>query len=334
MSKSDARFEYRAKLARTDHDHTRKYGFTCCPGMLCPIYTDIATPGDSYYIQHDLDFLRTRPLLSPSMIDVLVHFESFFVPVQMIYQPMENTIFSLKNLQSSLYNLGNQLNNNLPLFDYEYYLKDLCGYPTGYGKERQLSFRLADFFGQHPLAFTSFYSSGTDTWTLSNYNTMLYMPKFFPWKELVYHTIWQYYYRLDDKTQFHNWDCNWDRYYDSLNVQYDHTYEFMTIHSRPWNFDYFTSLYRSPIVSDANMQSAVPFGNYSDLITQSNSKTTPINYNGIDPNGQNVSIRAFTTAVPSSPSQKSISHRSFHAPQLLCGIPSQKAVWPWPTWDP
>lgn len=42
MSKSDARFEYRAKLPRTDHDLSQPFGFTCAPGMLLPIWFDLA----------------------------------------------------------------------------------------------------------------------------------------------------------------------------------------------------------------------------------------------------------------------------------------------------
>ena len=118
MAQSDARFGYKANLSRDSHDLSRQFGFTCGPGMLLPIFEDVATPGDSYYIKHDLTYLRTLPLLAPSMIDVKVHFESFFVPMQMIYQPFENTIFSLKNLQSSLYNMANLQNNNFPLFDW------------------------------------------------------------------------------------------------------------------------------------------------------------------------------------------------------------------------
>ena len=95
MSKSDARFEYRAKLPRTDHDLSQPFGFTCAPGMLLPIWFDLATPGDTYYVRHDLEFMRTNPLIAPAMVDVKVHYETFFVPIQMIYQPFENTIFSI-----------------------------------------------------------------------------------------------------------------------------------------------------------------------------------------------------------------------------------------------
>ena len=87
MAQSDARFGYRAKLKREDHDLSRPFGFTAAPGMLIPIFADIATPGDTYYVKHDLTFLRTAPLAAPAMVDLKVHYETFFVPMQMIYQP-------------------------------------------------------------------------------------------------------------------------------------------------------------------------------------------------------------------------------------------------------
>ena len=51
MAQSDARFGYKAKLGRTDHNLSQPLGFTCAPGMLLPIWFDCATPGDSYYMQ-------------------------------------------------------------------------------------------------------------------------------------------------------------------------------------------------------------------------------------------------------------------------------------------
>ena len=78
MAKSDARFEYRANLNREVHQLGEPFGFTCAPGQLLPCFADIATPGDTYYINHDLDYLRTLPLTAPAMIDVKVHLESFF----------------------------------------------------------------------------------------------------------------------------------------------------------------------------------------------------------------------------------------------------------------
>ena len=72
MAKSDARFEYKANLSRTDFDLSQRLGFTCAPGMELPIWYDFASPGDSFYISHDMPLLRSDNLARPAMIDVKV----------------------------------------------------------------------------------------------------------------------------------------------------------------------------------------------------------------------------------------------------------------------
>ena len=116
MAQSDARFGYKANLGREDFDLSQPLGLTSAAGMLLPCWFDYASPGDSYYIQHDLPLLRSMQLAAPAMVNVKVHFETFFVPMQMIYQPFENVTFSLNNIQSSNYNPAK-------MQDYNYYFE-------------------------------------------------------------------------------------------------------------------------------------------------------------------------------------------------------------------
>ena len=281
MAKSDSRFEYKANLSRNDHDLSQRFGLTAAPGMLLPIWFDFASPGDSYYMQHDLPLLRSSVLAQPAMVDVKVHYETFFVPMQMIYQPFEQTMFSLRSAQSNFYGLGQGYftNNAFPKFDYNDFVTQVINVSNPTNDYHADAFRLADLFGLNAVNFT-----GANTLEQSQY-----LPAFFPYQLLAYHTIYQYYYRLDDKTQFENSYCNWDSYYNnSINVKMPR--DFMMIHQRPWDFDYFTSVYRSPIVSDANMQDCMPQGIYSDLIGRN---TLPINTNGVS--GSNEDNRAFVS---------------------------------------
>lgn len=269
MAKSDARFEYKANLGRTDHNLSQPFGFTCAPGMLLPIWYDIATPGDSYYMQHDLPLLRSIQFIAPSMVDVKVHYETFFVPLQMIFQPSENVLFSLKNLQSTNYVSSLVLNDSFPLWDYNSFVNNIINsYPES--GNRQDSFRLADLFGLNPTNFLELDSTSV--------LPKKFAPNFFPYQLLVYHTIFQYYYRLDDKSQFSNSLCNFDKYYNTEVAPGDDI-AFMNIHQRPWDFDYFMSIYRSPIVSDANMQTVLRSSAYSSL---SSGHTSPINKFGTE----------------------------------------------------
>ena len=258
MQKSDARFGYEASKPRQSQDLVvHPFGFTCAPGMLCPIFADFASPGDTYYIQHDLNYLRTLPLASPAMIDVKVHYESYFVPIQMLYQPFEQSYFSLVDVQSSFYSQSALQGANLPKFDYSSYVTSVgtSGNTLNY---KQDAFRFADYMHLNPFNFCG----------SSIKSAYGYAPSVFPWETLAYHAIYEYVYRLDDKSQFNN-AFNWDKYYSNSSVTLNYNSNFFTIYQRPWDFDYFTSLYRSPIVSNANLQTIFPSGMSNPLVNLS-----------------------------------------------------------------
>ena len=296
MAKSDARFEYKANLSRTDFDLSQRLGLTCAPGMLLPIWFDFASPGDSYYMQHDLPLLRSSVLAAPAMVDVKVHFETFFVPMQMLYQPFENTMFSLKNLQSSNFNMASQMNNNFPLLDYVGLINDIH---TNHelGDVHADAYRLCDLLGLNAASWLKIVTNPLDL-RYANQQTF-YAPSFFPWQLLAYNTIGFYYsgYFLDDKSQFINNLCNWDQYYATSSLIVPSA-QFMTISQRPWDFDYFTSIYRSPIVSNDNMQSVLNNAVYSDL-------QDAVGTMSIWSDGGNTTInrekKAFTSGIPSTP---------------------------------
>ena len=298
MAKSDARFEYKANLSRTDFDLSQRFGLTTAPGMLLPIWFDFASPGDSYYMQHDLPLLRSSVLAAPAMVDVKVHFETFFVPMQMLYQPFENTMFSLKNLQSSNYNMATQMNNNFPLMDY-------VGYINYIHTNHELddihadAYRLCDLLGLNGASWLKQVTNPLDL-RYGNQETF-YAPSFFPWQLLAYNTIGFYYsgYFLDDKSQFLNDFCNWDKYYATSSLIVPPS-NFMSISQRPWDFDYFTSIYRSPIVSDSNLQKVLDNINYSDL--SSVIQTSPI-YDSGSGGSVNERVVAFSSNYPSNPTQ-------------------------------
>lgn len=286
MAKSDARFEYRANLQRQDHDLSQKLGFTSASGMLLPIWFDLATPGDSYYMRHKLPLLRSSQLAAPAMVDVKVHFETFFVPMQMIYEPFENSVYSLNHFRSSFYNVHSEdiMKDKFPLFDYGTFVGSTILTDNPDNDFHADAFRLADLFGLYPRNFT-----GVESAEKTNFAS------FFPYQLLAYHTIFEYYYRLDDKSQFDNILCNFDKYYDN-SAQVQMPAEFMSIHQRPWAFDYYTSIYRSPIVSDANTtllgkDNLVEEG----IFTMPNSKYMRINSAGTEAN-HNGAIVGFSGA--------------------------------------
>ena len=295
MAKSDARFDYRANLNREVFHLGEPFGFTAAPGQLLPVFADIASPKDTYYINHDLEYLRTLPLVAPAMIDVKVHLESFFVPFQMIYQPVEETIFSTLTPQSSNYDITAFRNNNFPVGDFAS-LRNSYGTATyQHTKARLDAFRISDMLGLNA------YSYAFDS---NNPSYFHWNPNVFPWQLLAYHCIYQYYYRLDDKTQFDNNFFNWDYWFNQGTVNL--SIGIHEIHQRPWDFDYFTSSYRSPIVSNSNMQNILPASSfYSDLVSN---YTLPINSVGGGVTGNDDS-NAFSSYYPSTYDQNT-SHMS------------------------
>lgn len=277
MAQSDARFGYRAKLGRTDHNLSQPFGFTCAPGMLLPVWEDFATPGDSYYIQHDLPLLRSSVLVAPTMCDVKVHYETFFVPIQMIYQPFENSNFAVSPYLSSFIPAvtGNQ--GELPLLDYANALRNITN-----DKYKFEAFRLLDMLGlqaenvcDDPGGAGVPYKGGLKD----------FLPDFFPWQLCAYHCIFQNYYRLDDKSLYSNF-YNLDAYYQNSPFAQSNL---LLLRYRAWDFDYYTSMYRSPIISNANVNDILPSSAYNPL---NDNKQNPITYNGLDANNPS-SIRGF-----------------------------------------
>lgn len=287
MAQSDARFGYQANLSKEDHDLSRPFGFTCCPGQLLPVHADVCSAGDFLRVKHVLPFMRTQPLAAPAMVDVKIHFETFFVPFQMIYQPFENSHYSLNNFQSNFYVSSEAMNNALPLLNYNNFVDNVVQSYSN-TKQRADCFRLADLLGLGATNFLQPASGRATQWRP-------FAPNFFPWQLLAYHTIFQYYYRLDDKSQFNSRNCNWDSYYNQALVS-NLDPIFMEVHQRPWDFDYFTSMYRSPIVSDANMQKILPNGAYTDLLTSS-FETRSIKNNGVY-GTDNESTVGFSSGLP------------------------------------
>lgn len=287
MAQSDARFGYRADLKRSDHDLSQKRGFTTPPGMLNPIWFDLATPGDSYYMEHNMPLLRSNVLAAPSMVDVNVHYETFFVPLQMLYQPIENTLFSIDSLQSSLYgDTSTYLNSVFPVIDYSDFITEIKAL-TDNGELRANAFRLADLLGLNAINWCTSYAPQEG-----------YTPNFFPYQLLCYQCIFQYYYRLDDKSSFTPQFFNMDRFYATSTPVTGNAFglDLWRLNSRPWDFDYFTSLYRSPLVSDANMQQILPTNRYSDL---NSVNTIKANASG-GPTASNEQTRDFSSYIGTS----------------------------------
>ena len=61
MAQSDSQKEYVNRKAKTGHDLSHKIGFTSSVGQLLPIFSDVALPGDEYFLSADIRLARTMP---------------------------------------------------------------------------------------------------------------------------------------------------------------------------------------------------------------------------------------------------------------------------------
>ena len=170
--------------------------------VCCFLFFGYCTPGDSYYIK-GMIWLSCVLLLAACYGDLKVHYElSFCSFMQMIYQPLRILFFIWRiNLWYA------QLNNCLIIrwFCCMFYVYTVCWY----------------------------------AWFNVRIWRSVLRSSLFLFPCLSYY--FNYFYRLDDKTQFNNDFGNFGSIITSVG-------DFMDIYQRPWKFDYFTSIYRSPIV--------------------------------------------------------------------------------------
>lgn len=252
------RFDFEAHLSRHAHNVSAGYTSSLTTGPIVPQYTDILGPGDTMYFTPKC-FARMQDIAAPFFGEVDIHFDAFFVPLQMIYTAFGQVFAQTSDTLSSLYETrtGVNVGGNFPLMSTDWHIdKDLrshyYGHKESLGKE---TMRLLDALDCNPLSVLS----------LSNYNasgqpegvpvsTISDMvPVVSPWLFAAYQACYQKFYRNDDIERFDINSYNIDRYFNNYSVTSPFTQE------RLWRLryaqrpnDYFTSVKVSPIASAVN----------------------------------------------------------------------------------
>ena len=259
MAQSDSQKEYVNRKAKTGHDLSHKIGFTSSVGQLLPIFSDVALPGDEYFLSADIRLARTMPLASAAMCDIELIVEHFFVPAFLIYQPFGSVVYGINDNFSSAFPTSSQF-KGLPKLDLnDLYTKlrartnailDKNGQITE--SPRQAAFRLADCLGLSPKVLAM---DGTD---IATAQAKAVSPVVFPWQLCTYHAIYQHFYRLDDKEEQDTSWCNLDRFYNvgTIPVTGGSALDdvmWMRLHYRPYKFDYFTGANKSPLINQLNL---------------------------------------------------------------------------------
>lgn len=259
MAQSDSQKEFVNRKAKTGHDLSHKLGFTSSVGQLLPIFSDVALPGDEYFLSADIRLARTMPLASAAMCDIELIVEHFFVPAFLIYQPFGSVVYGINDNFSSAFPSSSQF-KGLPKLDLnDLYQKlrtrtsaivDSAGAITE--SPRQAAFRLADCLGLSPKVLAM------DATDIITPQAKAVTPVVFPWQLCTYHAIYQHFYRLDDKEEQDTRWCNLDRFFNvgTIPVTGGATMDdvaWMRLHYRPYKFDYFTGANKSPLINQINL---------------------------------------------------------------------------------
>lgn len=260
MSRIDQLPEHRARLPKSTHDLSHRFGFTATVAHLLPVFHTFMNPGETIKLGVNFN-LRTQPFEAAAMSTIRSHVEYFFVPIQLLYQPFENMYYNVNEQFSSMFpSADSQLTvqSDLPVLDFKEvqdFIANHCNrhnytyvydtYSQTFGDSvGQQYVRLMDMLGFRPNLNSR--PGQNQQWN----------PNVFPYQLLAYHCIYQYYYRLDNREQFYNTVFNWDRFFTTPTVQGQSDnfyYEMFKIHYRPLGSDYFTDVKVSPIVDNLNM---------------------------------------------------------------------------------
>lgn len=264
MPRIDEMPQYRARLSRTTHDLSHKFGFTATVAHLLPVFHDFLQAGETIELGFNYN-LRTQPLASAAMVDIKSHVEYFFVPAFLLYEPFGQMFYDINDQHSSNFPQPDnvmRLQNDLPVLDFADFLSEMQSNDSlrvGFEEWLCHAYRLFDMLGYNNTHMNQ--TGVTDNWN----------PNVFPYPILAYNCIYQYYYRLDSRERFNQHLFNWDQYYMSPVVDRTGSFanlgvdwwDLIRLYYRPKDSDYFTDIKVSPIVDvlNLNVKNALPAAN-------------------------------------------------------------------------
>ena len=249
MSKLDKKPMQQAQLSKSSHDLSHTYDYTSSTGMILPLVHDLLNPGESIQCKIDLSDTRTMPLQAAAYLDLDLHVDYFFVPMDMIFSNFNSFIYRIKEYYSSAnFPIGDQL----PLMDlanfktniYANYSQKVISGDLGlnFDELAKGSTRLLEHLGFGSLR------TGVQTFN----------PNVFPYALCAYNAIYQYYFRNDEYETLNQSCYNLDNIalqsittFDSGDIS---SSDFCSLRYRDKYHDYFTRVKSSPIVSANNIQ--------------------------------------------------------------------------------
>lgn len=254
---------HRAKFSRHSFDTSAGYTSTLCPAAIVPQYFDILQPGDTVYYK-TVAFARLRDVVTAFLGEVDLHFDYFFVPLQMMFTPFGNVFFGINEpisdqltnqviLQSGRFptlNLSESINSRA-----NSYLPNGWQYEC-WGKSVT---RLLDAFDLNRYGVCTTVQAAKEQEqpiVPDDVSLSADSPNVSPWILAAYQAIYQKYYRNDDIERLDVRSYNFDSEYNASNTLFERqNMLYLRYVQRP--YDYFTGLKISPIASAVNGNGSV-----------------------------------------------------------------------------
>lgn len=248
--------DYQARMPKQPHDVSQSFTFTSSTGMLLPVYFDMLHTGDELHFDVNA-FTRLNPLNAPTLGEIDLHFDYFFVPLSVMYTPATSIFYQTDDLISSVIQKDSLDTDRFPLFNIDSALTKL---------KTSLGVNGNQAYGENgnyvSMLNSSFDCAGKAALRLLDLLEYSYYPLFdsdasncnphtTPWFLLAYHACYQLYYRNDDRQQKAYKLFNADFYYNSPVVWDD--YLLLGLNYASAYKDYFNSIKVSPIGSSMSM---------------------------------------------------------------------------------
>lgn len=104
MPKIDRNVNYRNRKGFSSFDISHEVDFSSSCGHLLPVMYDILSPGERVDLQYELK-TRTQPLDAASSLDIEECIDTFFVPINQLYEPFKSIIYGIEDVGSDFYSV-------------------------------------------------------------------------------------------------------------------------------------------------------------------------------------------------------------------------------------
>lgn len=254
--------QHTAHLSRHGHDLSESFGYSAAPGMILPVFHDLALPGESYYFK-DLCQIRFNPMQTAFFGDVHFEFDWFFVPLPMLFTPFEALTYKTLDFTTdyaALTQPQSQSSSLIPVPPYSYvralqqFIPPTLGSNPSYFEDPlRGAMRLLNHLGLNPYAvFNSNVNMFPGQTVAVNHYTGDLNDVTSPWFLASYQAIYAKYFRNDNRERLFVQSYNFDsEYSNALGAPFARP-DLLGFHYCQRSNDLFSDLKPNPIISAIN----------------------------------------------------------------------------------